>query len=83
MRLSPCQNSLIFCAEIDKDNNTKNRRVVGKTGVYSFPVKLAAKIAVQTVNRFLQNNPDSFDLVEWVLFDSNTESVYKAEVDIL
>lgn len=51
------------------------------TGVYSFPVKLAAKIAVQTVNRFLQDNPDSFELVEWVLFDSNTESVYKAEVD--
>ena len=51
------------------------------TGVYGFPVKLAAKIAVRTVNRFLQNNPDSFDLVEWVLFDSNTESVYEAEVD--
>lgn len=51
------------------------------TGVYSFPVKLAAKIAVRTVNRFLQDNPDSFDLVEWVLFDSNTESVYEAEVD--
>ena len=53
------------------------------TGVYSFPVKLAAKIAVQTVNRFLQDNPDSFELVEWVLIDSNTESVYKAEVDKL
>lgn len=51
------------------------------TGVYSFPVKLAAKIAVRTVNRFLQDNPDSFDLVEWVLFDSNTELVYEAEVD--
>ena len=51
------------------------------TGVYSFPVELAAKIAVHTVNRFLQDNPDSFDLVEWVLFDIHTESVYEAEVD--
>lgn len=51
------------------------------TGVYRFPVKLAAKIAVLTVNRFLKGNPDSFDLVEWVLFDSHTESVYEAEVD--
>ena len=51
------------------------------TGVYSFPVELAAKIAVRTVNRFLQDNPDGFDLVEWVLFDTNTESVYEAEVD--
>ena len=47
------------------------------TGVYSFPVELAAKIAVHTVNRFLQDNPDSFDLVEWVLFDTHTESVYE------
>lgn len=51
------------------------------TGVYSFPVELAAKVAVSTVNRFLQDNPDSFDLVEWVLFDAHTEAVYEAEVD--
>ena len=50
------------------------------TGVYRFPVKLAAEIAIDAVNRFLQNNPDSFDLVEWVLFDDYTESVYKEEV---
>ena len=51
------------------------------TGVYSFPVELAANVAVHTVNRFLQDNPDSFDLVEWVLFDAHTEAVYEAEVD--
>ena len=53
------------------------------TGAYGFPVELAAKIAVHTVNRFLQDNPDSFDLVEWVLFDTQSESVYEAEVDKL
>ena len=53
------------------------------TGVYSFPVELAAKIAVNTINRFLQENPEKFDLVEWVLFDDNTKSVYEAEVDKL
>lgn len=53
------------------------------TGVYSFPVELAAKIAVRTVHRFLQDNPDSFDLVEWVLFDAHTESVYESEIDKL
>ena len=51
------------------------------TGVYRFPVELAAKLAVNTVNKFLQDHPDKFDLVEWVLFDSHTESVYKAEVE--
>ena len=51
------------------------------TGVYRFPVELAAKIAVNTVNKFLQDHPDKFDLVERVLFDSHTESVYEAEVE--
>ena len=53
------------------------------TGVYSFPVELAAKIAVKTVSRFLENDESDFDLVEWVLFDSATESVYEKEVDKL
>lgn len=53
------------------------------TGVYAFPVELAAKVAVKTVNRFLQSNPNSFDLVEWVLFDAHTEAVYEDEVDKL
>ena len=30
-----------------------------------------------------EDNPDCFDLVEWVLFDTHTESVYEAEVDKL
>ena len=47
------------------------------TGVYRYPVELAAKVAVRTVSRFLEDNPDSFDLVEWVLFDSVTESIYE------
>lgn len=53
------------------------------TGVYSFPVELAAKIAVKTVSRFLEENENSFELVQWVLFDSVTESVYEKEVDKL
>ena len=50
------------------------------TGVYSFPVELAAKIAVKTVGRFLADNENRFDSVEWVLFDDKTESAYEAEV---
>ena len=51
------------------------------TGVYRFPVDLAAKIAVDTVSRFLNDYKDDFDLVEWVLFDENTKSVYEVAVD--
>lgn len=53
------------------------------TGVYHFPVKKAARIAVKTVAEFIKNNPDHFELVEWVLFDSHTESVYETEISQL
>ena len=50
------------------------------TGVYRFPVKLAASIAVKTVIKFLKDNPDSFDIVELVLFDLATENAYETVV---
>lgn len=53
------------------------------TGIYHFPVELAAKIAVSTVAEFLRANENKFDLVEWVLFDENTTKVYENEVDKL
>ena len=53
------------------------------TGVYCFPVERAAKIAVDTVHRFLQENPDSFDLVEWVLFNDQATSAYETEVSLI
>lgn len=53
------------------------------TGIYHFPVELAAEIAVRTVAEFLSQNEDKFDLVEWVLFDEHTEKVYENEVEKL
>ena len=53
------------------------------TGVYCFPVERAAKIAVDTVHSFLQENPDSFDLVEWVLFNERAASAYETEVSLI
>ena len=50
------------------------------TGVYSFPVDRAARIAVDTVRRFLEENPDKIDLVEWVLFDDRTYETYDKEI---
>lgn len=53
------------------------------TGVYCFPVERAAKIAVDTVYRFLQENSESFDLVEWVLFNDQAASAYETEVSLV
>ncbi len=47
------------------------------TGVYSYPVDEAAKIAVHTVNQFIEEHPGELDLVEWVLFDQATYDVYE------
>lgn len=50
------------------------------TGIYHFPVELAAKTAVNAVAEFICRNEDQFDVVELVLFDEKTEEVYAAEV---
>lgn len=51
------------------------------TGIYHFPVQLAARIAVSTATRFVEENAGKIDMIEWVLFDDNTYMVYEAEVD--
>ncbi len=47
------------------------------TGVFSYPVQEAAKIALATVSQFIEDHPGQLDLVEWVLFDERTYSVYE------
>ncbi|WP_338970606.1 macro domain-containing protein [Fusobacterium nucleatum] len=46
------------------------------TGIYRFPVDEGAKIALTTAIKFLDKNPNSFDLILWVL-DEKTYIVYK------
>lgn len=47
------------------------------TGVYHFPIDQAARLAVTTVQKYLDEHPDAFDLVEWVLFDRHTYDTYE------
>ena len=47
------------------------------TGVYSYPVRQAAEVAVKTVEEFVKAHPGDLDLVEWALFDDNTLRVYE------
>lgn len=46
------------------------------TGVYRFPVNLAAEIAVREILAFLQENKD-MEQVIMVCFDENTQQAYK------
>lgn len=51
------------------------------TGIYRFPVEKAARIAISTVGKFVEENADCIDMVEWVLFDENTEKIYREEIE--
>ena len=46
------------------------------TGVYSYPLEEAAKVAIHTVNKFAEEHPGKLDVVEWVLFDQRTYAAY-------
>ena len=50
------------------------------TGVYGYPLSDAAQVAVRTVQDFVKENPDAFDLVEWVCFDERTLDTYTSEI---
>lgn len=50
------------------------------TGIYHFPLKEAAEIAVATAEAFARKHPDKLDLIEWVLFDDRTLQAYAEEI---
>lgn len=51
------------------------------TGVYGYPVKLAAKVAVEAVRGFLEEHPGALDLVVWVLFNDEAGQAYSEELE--
>ena len=51
------------------------------TGVYSYPLDQAARIAVAAVRAYVAEHPDAFDEIIWVLFDSRTKAAYDAVLE--
>lgn len=49
------------------------------TGAYRFPMEKAVLIALKTVKNFLDDNPDIFDKITFVLFSQRDYDVYKTE----
>ena len=70
-------------------NGGKNREEELLSSCYFNSMKLASENGIRSIAfpsistgvYRLQDHLDKFDLVEWVLFDSHTESVYEAEVE--
>ena len=50
------------------------------TGVYGYPLNSAANVAVLAVKDFVTNDPEAFDLIEWVCFDERTLNAYSAVI---
>lgn len=51
------------------------------TGIYGYPKRQAAAIAVETVNGFLKQQPDALDEVRFVLFDDESLGLYQELLD--
>ena len=70
--------------EVAVDNQIKRIAFPSiSTGVYGYPIDEAAEIAVKTVKKYTDDNPEKFELVEWVLFDDRTYEAYKTVIDRL
>lgn len=53
------------------------------TGVYSYPLGKASDVAVHAVYDYVRNDPDAFDEILFVLFDSRTKEAYDRSLDLL
>lgn len=46
------------------------------TGVYSYPIEEAARVAIKAIEDFVKKNQQAFDRIVLVLFDENTKLYY-------
>jgi O-acetyl-ADP-ribose deacetylase (regulator of RNase III) len=51
------------------------------TGIYSYPVDEAARIAVDTVREVLDSKPGSIERVTFVLFSSETHAAFESALN--
>lgn len=51
------------------------------TGVYGYPLDSAVTVALAAVREFTKENPDAFDLIEWVCFDESTLNAYQTAIE--
>ena len=51
------------------------------TGIYGYPLKEAAEIAIGVACKYIDENPGKFDVIKWILFDNNTYNAYRDALD--
>ncbi|MBP5609547.1 MAG: macro domain-containing protein, partial [Lachnospiraceae bacterium] len=66
---------------VAKENNIRSIAFASiSTGVSGYPPIKAADTAVKAVADYVSDNPDAFDLIEWVCFDERTLTTYKTKI---
>ena len=69
--------------KLAKENNLRKIAFPSiATGIYRYPIEEASEIAFKTAIKFLEDFPDSFDLILWVL-DEKTFEIYKIKYEEL
>ena len=77
--LASCYRS---CLELAVENGIRSIAFPSiSTGIFSFPLDKAVKIAIGTAKKFVDENPDKLDVIKWVLFDDYTFNAYQNELD--
>ena len=77
--LASCYRS---CLEIALDKGIRSIAFPSiSTGIYGYPLKEAAEIAIGVAREILEENPGKFDVIKWVLFDDNTYNAYKLALE--
>jgi len=77
--LADCyRNSLLRARE-------KGARTVGipaiSTGIYGYPVELASAVAVKTVSDLIEQEPEAFDRIAFVCFDSDATGAFEEALE--
>ncbi len=69
------------CLELAKKYSLKTIAFPSiSTGTYRFPIEKAAQIACKTTALFLENNPDVFDKIIFVLFSDKDFEIYNKKI---
>lgn len=72
--LKSCYRHSLMLAE---ENNIKKIAFPSiSTGIYGYPIDLAAQTAIGEVITYVNKSPSAFTLIEWVLFDTETFKAY-------
>ena len=74
-------NCYFNCLEVAKENNVKTIAFCSiSTGVFRFPKELASSIALKTVDKYLEENNDSFEKIVFNVYSDTAVKVYEKSI---